>query len=101
MLFVDRSAASYKSGPGPCANAGTQPGDGWWEDRGAATWSKDAWLGNAPGDLKYQEEKLLPEKWKTKEAQRAGKGSSTVRQDIITMGMEDKFSIIPGDFNDN
>lgn len=38
---------------------------------------------------------------KIKEAQRTGKGSSVVIHGIITMGMEDEFSIIPEDFNDN
>lgn len=42
-----------------------------------------------------------PMPWKTKEAQRTGKGSSVIIQAIITTGMQDKFSIIPEDFNDN
>lgn len=75
-------------------------------DRGAAAWRKDARSGNAPEDLKYQEEKLPPQKCpqcreKPKEAQRTDKGSGAVIPAIITTGMEDKFSIIPGDFNNN
>jgi len=43
----------------------------------------------------------VPKLLKTKAAQRTGKGSNVVIQAIITTGMEEKFSIILGDFNDN
>lgn len=73
-------------------------------DRGAAAWRKDARSGNAPEDLKYQEEKLLPQKChqcREKPKKPKGQGSGAVIPAIITTGMEDKFSVIPGDFNNN